>query len=74
MTLDEAVQRQITWKTNNGNTHCQHNRVVDFLISNKGQNTGYLACMVCGEAFLDPRKHYLPSDVKTLDELATQYR
>jgi hypothetical protein len=46
--------------------------MVDYLISKKGKNTGYLVCMECGEAFLDPLKHISRRQIKTLEELAAE--
>jgi hypothetical protein len=47
-------------------------RVVDYLNSKKGRNTGYVVCKECGEAFLDPLKQISRGYFKTLEELAAE--
>ena len=69
MTLDEAGRRQEIWKAKQGDKACKHMRMVDSLISKKGKNTGYLVCMECGEAFLDPLKQIDRRYFKTLEQL-----
>jgi transcription elongation factor Elf1 len=72
MTLDEAGRRQAAWKAKHGDKICKHERIVDSLISKKGKSTGYLVCMECGEAFLDPLKQIDRRRFKTLEELAAE--
>lgn len=69
MTLDEAGRRQAAWKAKHGEKICKHERMVDYLVSNKGRNSGYLVCRECGEAFLDPLKQLSPAKIKKLEEL-----
>ena len=74
MTLDEAGRRQEVWKTKHGKKICYHSRVVDSLVSKKGKSTGYLVCLECGEAFLDPLKQIVQGQSKPLEELAVAVR
>ena len=72
MTFDEAGRQQEAWKTTHGSKTCKHERMVDYLISRKGRNTGYLVCLECGEAFLDPLKKLSPRKIQALDELFSE--
>ena len=45
MTLDEAGRRQAAWKAKHGDKICKHMRMVDYLISKNGRNTGYVVCI-----------------------------
>ena len=72
MTLDEAGRRQAAWKAKHGDKICKHMRMVDYLISKNGRNTGYVVCMECGEAFVDPVKQLSPAKIKELKELLAQ--
>ena len=53
MTSDEAGCLQEAWKAK-GNKPCQHSRVVDYLHSPSGTESGHLVCRECGEIFPDP--------------------
>ena len=72
MTLDEAGRLQEAWKAKYGEKVCKHERMVDYLISKKGKNTGYLVCEECGGAFLDPLKHLSPRKIQPLDKLFSE--
>jgi hypothetical protein len=72
MTLDEAGRRQAAWRAKQGEKICKHERMVDYLLSKKGKNTGYLVCMECGEVFIDPMKYAVRDHLKTLEELAAE--
>lgn len=72
MTLDEAGRLQEAWKAKHRGKICKHMRVVDYLNSKKGRNTGYVVCKECGEAFLDPLKQISRGYFKTLEELAAE--
>ncbi len=72
MTLDEAGRRQEAWNAKNGTKDCQHTRMVDYLLTKKRKNTGYLVCLECGEVFIDPMKHAVRDHLKTLAELADE--
>ena len=72
MTLDEAGRRQAAWKAKKGSKDCQHGRMVDYLLTKKGKNTGYLVCLECGEVFIDPMKYAVRDHLKPLVELAAE--
>jgi hypothetical protein len=72
MTLDEAGRRHTAWQAKKGSKVCQHGRVVDYLITSKRKNTGYLVCLECGEAFIDPMKNAVRHHLKTLAELTAE--
>lgn len=72
MTLDEAGRRAAAWKAKYGEKVCKHERMVDYLLTKKGKNTGYLVCMECGEVFIDPMKCDVRDHLKPLAELAAE--
>lgn len=72
MTLDEAGRRKEAWKAKHSDQICKHERMVDYLLSKKGKNTGYLVCLECGEVFIDPMKYAVQDHLRTLDELAAE--
>jgi hypothetical protein len=72
MTLDDAGRRQGGWRAKNGEKICKHERMVDYLKSKKGKKTGYLVCMECEEAFIDPLKQIDRRYFKTLEQLQAE--
>ncbi len=72
MTLDKALQVKEKWKTKFGNRICKHKNLIEILYSRNEKNTGYVVCLECGKAHVNPHKPHRPEKLQALEELTEE--
>ncbi len=66
MTLREAFRLQDRFKAKYGGTGCTHGDLVDPLFSEKGQDIGFLVCLICGDVYVERDKPLSPTEFQAV--------
>ena len=61
MTLNDAICIQEKWMASSGKLICKHTQLFDHIMSETGEKTNYLVCLVCGEVYGRFSENYIRS-------------
>ncbi len=72
MTLKEAHRLQETFYAKYNNIICAHRGSADPLLSGKGEDVGFLVCLICGTVYISRYQPLSPLEMEVLEELAAE--
>ncbi len=72
VTLKEAHGLQERFHTQYKNIICTHRGPADPLLSEKGDDVGFLVCLICGMVYISRYQPLSPAELEVLEELAVE--